>query len=571
MFDAKKLIPFLLPIVVLGAVTFRHLSYPLLWNDEGETAMFATRVLSFGYPRATDGWNVVNSLKSADPSRGIRQPGDVYVVSGWAQYYVGALGVWFGVGTDDVYLKTFLVRLPFLVSGIAGILIVGLWVSSLLSRRQQWWFAVLYGILMVSCVPLLLHLRQARYYSILLLATALVLAAAWHHLRTGRVWPLAMALIAAFFAYPPALYVLLLACGLFAVWSALRPFLQTAPTAYSENRSISVLPGAWRAVWVVMRPYIGLTLAMIPLATYFRTIGLGNTLGQEMGFGFGAYVQNIATVLSFLSAQIVLPLFFVLRFVRGYLERDETATATRGPRPDQLILVTVIIYTAVVSLTPWFLFERYFIVLYPLVGAVVSLEAIRVWSLVRRGSLPRLETTRGVFVVVPRALLALLVLTLLSSVSGLALYVTRGKSVVLWQQYARELRAPVAGPLDVVIPAIRAAYPSTSTLTIATNYEETVYMFYLGARVVVGYVGNNIEHDLATSPDVVIVRAAWSDYQRELFSFLGRLQYVPWDLAVRDTPFNTIPESRMHWFVTPLPPSHEGEALRVYIRPIEQP
>ena len=44
-------------LILAGAVFFgvllgKHLSYPLFWADEAETAMFARRVLEHGYPIA---------------------------------------------------------------------------------------------------------------------------------------------------------------------------------------------------------------------------------------------------------------------------------------------------------------------------------------------------------------------------------------------------------------------------------------------------------------------------------------------------------------------------------------
>jgi hypothetical protein len=49
--------------VLFAAWVLKHLSYPLLWNDEAETAMYAERILEFGYPKVHDGRNVVFELE----------------------------------------------------------------------------------------------------------------------------------------------------------------------------------------------------------------------------------------------------------------------------------------------------------------------------------------------------------------------------------------------------------------------------------------------------------------------------------------------------------------------------
>ena len=38
-------------VALFAAVLLPRLSSPLLWHDEGDTAMFATRILVVGYPK----------------------------------------------------------------------------------------------------------------------------------------------------------------------------------------------------------------------------------------------------------------------------------------------------------------------------------------------------------------------------------------------------------------------------------------------------------------------------------------------------------------------------------------
>ncbi len=51
-------IVFLLSIIFAFSL-FKNIAHPLLWNDESETAMFARRILEYGYPKVHDGKNIL--------------------------------------------------------------------------------------------------------------------------------------------------------------------------------------------------------------------------------------------------------------------------------------------------------------------------------------------------------------------------------------------------------------------------------------------------------------------------------------------------------------------------------
>lgn len=146
--------------------TIKNISYPLLWNDEAETALFASRILQFGYPKVNDGHN---SLYLLGETTGIDLKHDSYVGSVWGQYYFAAAGVLLAKYFDNLYVKTFIVRLPFAIIGIIGILIFSLslidFTRSLKTKLFMW--ALFMSFEMVS-IPLILHLREARYYSLLI-------------------------------------------------------------------------------------------------------------------------------------------------------------------------------------------------------------------------------------------------------------------------------------------------------------------------------------------------------------------------------------------------------------------
>ncbi|MBE7414635.1 MAG: hypothetical protein HS130_05140 [Deltaproteobacteria bacterium] len=87
-------------MVALFSITlFKHISYPLLWNDGGDTAMFATRILEYGFPKVHDGKNVVY-VHVAPMSIGVNKH-DMYTADLLLTYYWAAGLAHFKAG--DIY------------------------------------------------------------------------------------------------------------------------------------------------------------------------------------------------------------------------------------------------------------------------------------------------------------------------------------------------------------------------------------------------------------------------------------------------------------------------------------
>jgi hypothetical protein len=111
--------------------------------------------------------------------------------------------------------------------------------------------------------------------------------------------------------------------------------------------------------------------------------------------------------------------------------------------------------------------------------------------------------------------------------------------------HVHELVHRYRGPLDFVIPYIRENVKSPGDLVIATNYEESSYMYYLDARVTVGYVGNNLEEDSRIIPDAIVYRKEWGNFRPVFNSFLSQRPYRRITFPVTDSPVNNIPE--LNW------------------------
>lgn len=178
-------------LIAAGAVLlFWNLGRPALWQDEAETALRAESILESGVPRL----KVHGVLATAQPSL--------------AAHEANASGVW----TWDTWLPAYLCAASFAVLGpspfaarlpfaLAGALALWLW-WRLFSQaekgaRRSWAPEVALALLALS-PAYLLFCRQSRYYALVALGNALVIAS-WRRLLEKKPWgALALALSLSF-------------------------------------------------------------------------------------------------------------------------------------------------------------------------------------------------------------------------------------------------------------------------------------------------------------------------------------------------------------------------------------
>jgi len=137
--------------------------------------------------------------------------------------------------------------------------------------------------------------------------------------------------------------------------------------------------------------------------------------------------------------------------------------------------------------------------------------------------------------------------------------------------YAYELTHQVKGPLDYTIPYIMQNYHKTDTLTIAVNFEELSYMYYLKSKLTVNF-GNNIKQDSVIIPDLIAYRKSWvSPFLRIFDKFRREASYEKVSFPVKDYAVNNTPELNYpgapidHVFKTP-PPDSDQNKTDLYIR-----
>jgi 4-amino-4-deoxy-L-arabinose transferase-like glycosyltransferase len=172
---APRVDPVLIAVLLLGACfLFANLGQRALWTDEAETALLARNVMRFGLPLAFDGVHYVSQQGVA----GREDFGEdlLWVLSPWLQLYVAA-GSFAALGESPLAA-----RLPFALAGLASVLLLYRLARTAFGDRRV---ARLAALLLVCCVPFLLHARQCRYYP-LVICTAIAAVHAYLRLLQGR-------------------------------------------------------------------------------------------------------------------------------------------------------------------------------------------------------------------------------------------------------------------------------------------------------------------------------------------------------------------------------------------------
>ncbi len=138
-------------LAVFGALLLVRLGHYALWDDEANTAIFASNLWKFHDLLAWDGTNII-AYRDGLELTGIKNrvyPPFQYV---WAAPWLGLLG-----------RTAFAARLPFAAAAFGGF---ALWAFWLRQARARWNVVLLTFIAIVGNVSLFLYSRQSRYYGL---------------------------------------------------------------------------------------------------------------------------------------------------------------------------------------------------------------------------------------------------------------------------------------------------------------------------------------------------------------------------------------------------------------------
>jgi hypothetical protein len=540
------LIFFFLSLLLVVSL-FKNISYPLLWADESMTAMHGKRVLEYGYPKVHDGKNVVYDLRHSNPKLGIDPKTDAYIGgANWGMYYVAAAAVALAQMSDDFYTKTAILRIPFALAGLIGLAIFAfLGTQFFESRLSRYGFLTLFAFFELISIPLVLHLREARYYSLTVLLTVLTILiySRYRVLERGRYWiyavSLTISLFSMFVTFAPGYFVFVVALSLYESIGILKfLFSRYMRRTIEMDQNNSFSPDKpFKYYLGNLLPVILSLIAVSPLISFLKTFYIAEETAKfnRLLFGFSEwemYLTNLAIIWRYFVSS---DLMYLAIFLKLCILISSTRLAVKGGSlPDirklrfsNFLTGIFIVYFFAIARIPNFPFTRYFITLQPVLAGMIIFDVALVFDLVSWRPSPRVKYYKVLFLVVFIGFISI-------NISKNMEYL-KGHVYELFHQYK--------GPLDDLIPFIKQTYGDTDKLVIATNYEETSFMYYLRSKVIIGYVGNNLEEDARAVPDVIVLRKGWGSLHRRVFlDFFGRHHYQRVSFPTFDYKVNNIPE-----------------------------
>jgi len=150
-----KIILFLLLIFISSIFFFVRLGDMYLWEDEAETAVISRNILKYDLPVTYDGKNQVTQEGGYDSNSQ-----HVWTLQSWLPHYVTA-------GSFKLFgVSTFTARLPYALAGlftVFAVFIILYW------QKKDYKLALLSAFFLVFNVLFVLHVRQCRYYALVML------------------------------------------------------------------------------------------------------------------------------------------------------------------------------------------------------------------------------------------------------------------------------------------------------------------------------------------------------------------------------------------------------------------
>ncbi len=526
---------------------FKHISYPLFWADEGMTVVGPQRVLEFGYPKVHDDKNVFYDLKHSDPNLGIDPETDAYIGgAGWGQYYFATIGVALAQNYENIYTKTGIIRSTFSIMALLGLFLFIYLLSKLfVLRSSKLNLAIAFIVLTIVSVSFILHIKEARYYAPALFCILSIagIYISYRFLNKYKwyfvVGTMAVLLWLLFVTFAPAFFIILVVLGISELTIIVSELIVKQQINMIFQKSKGVIIGAVVAL-----------IAVIPFMLYFKTFEISTAMAEYNNFSFEVYKKNLTVVVRYFSQFELLWLFlcFKLLLIIGLKKIDKKAPVFKS---SLFLTFLMVVFALLIARIPNFVYTRYIIYLQPVMTAVILLDFSMVWQCYpKKYSINKL---------LPAAMfLIFLSLNITSNKEHLS-----GRITELSEQYK--------GPLDYTIPFIQEKYKNTDTLVIAANYEETSYMYYLNSKVIVGFVGNNLDEDKKADPDIICYRSSWGRLADVFNGYFNKSRYLTHAFEVYDNPLNNIPELNFmpaycHKYKTKMADSNKNTA-KVYFKP----
>jgi uncharacterized membrane protein len=500
-------------VLVSALLIFFWLDQRLLWMDEAETALLGRSILDQGVPTAFDGRNLVSQEVGREYG-----PNYVWRWTPWLDKYLAA-GSFAALGES-----TFAARFPFALLGL--LCVISVYPLALALFRDRW-IGVLAMAFLALSVPFILHVRQCRYYSPIILCSIWAL---YFFVGIARGRRLAVA------GFVTAMTLLFQSSILNAAATA----VALVPCVLVKRFDAAALRRAALAAAVL--------LVLNAPSVYFFSPGTS----EPRLFTFGEnLLVHLERTNRYTFPFVTLPLFLAL----ALLARRRPLLEAQTWRPFLVLVVFLAAYLIAISAAPWS-FYRYTVGLLPLAAVLLAFMCVNVlrWSRVVGAPVTACLLLTALFhVALSRPLTFMNPLSQERSFRAYDVFFPLGNLL-------HEITRPYAGPMEQLVELLSRSAAPTDRVFI--SYGDLIIMFYTGLEVRGGQSGRPLAG--WPEPEWLVIRSffAFNDRpaQRAEAERMGawlrsvvstnnhyRVVPAPW----MDAAWDNIPEPHLHWYRVP--------------------
>jgi len=408
-------------------------------------------------------------------------------------------------------------------------------------------YLALFAFFELISISLVLHLREARYYSltIFLIASCIAVYTRYRIVKTGSYRTYATLLILilffVFMTFTPAYFILFVTLFIWESMLTTKNLIFKLPGKSNKTDSPALsLKEIGKDYLASLLPALISLVVILPFLLFFRTFSIAQEMSayDEVLTGLSKldrYIFNLSILwryfaqFDFIYLAIALKLVLLACFALHRMNKAETSPDTLKVTFSLFLTVFFIVYSLAILQIPNFLFTRYFIPLQPVLALIILMDAAAIYNFFSQWKSALSSYCRGLLIVMFAGFVFLNIQSNIGNIEG----------------HVYELTHQYKGPLDYVIPFIRDRYKNTEKLVIATNYEETSFMYYLDAKVIIGFAGNNLEADSRERPDIIVYREGWDDFLEQIIRFKMEYQYDRMIFPIAKSLVNNIPE--LNW------------------------
>lgn len=550
----------MLALILTAVFLFVNLGDRALWEDEAQTALLGRQVAQFGYPYFPSTINRPSDRIAGDDFN----DAGVFVWNTWLPYYLVA-GSFLAFGDSELSA-----RLPFALFGLLSLWLYMRLCAEIFPRRPVARFTAV--IMFIVCVPLLLHMRQARYYSLTTFGT-MWMVLGYLMLTKGEkrgVIHVSLAGIVLFYSFYVVAFLNLAGLWVHAWWRERHPEIKRQLFFASVAIGIAALPFiVYSQPWVrppgsaagipftAMRVFRFLWVYLFWLDGFVFPLGVlaaaGFLIDRRCGLaGLASYAVFLAgaslyspllqvTMLLLVAAAFALAVFLALR---GVMSGKQGEGHTFWP----LALVFIILYViamAVVAPSP---FYRYLVPVIPLalpIGAAI-IGAISRKSGVAGVILLLLVVFSNLLSALPLQLAAL-ILSPNKNVESEFSALPRG--VWRWTKlrtdliaFVGEISHHIPDPEEEIVNFIKKTRAKAGT--IKASYGDIPLMYYLPDMKITPRLDSD-----GGVPDFIIVRTSYPLWQNDNFrQSVANIEYSPVSIPALDLPWSNNPDPLYHNF-----------------------